>query len=731
MKIQEIHIEHFGALRDRTFRFGTGLHVLSGENESGKSTVLSFIRYLLYGLTARNDSGTTSDFDRFGKDGAIGGSMTYLSDDGKAFRLERRTPENGRDRAQLVDLTTGIVTEETEPGKRLFGVSEQVFSGTAFISQPGGVAVSGLSGAIENILTAADATVSVKKAAERINQARRALSPKKGDGGEIALRREELAALEKELQDARENVRAVCDTDAALRDARQKRQTLEEKKNALAEKCAACDTLLQGRRFSILEDTEKKLSGYENALAVLNAPPYDHLTDTAAALAERYRAEPTEETPSAVQTPGVVSETAAEAYEEGEFWESKGRLYLALGISMVIAGLLGLAATLVLIWFAFPPQQFAVPLIATALFLVLGVVFYVLQSRSIRQLNAILDDWAMETLDDLGALADTEERFPQAAQPQIVPRGENGSTDDADNAEEEIRALAMQCGITPDDTDTETLLAALADKGKKADADRALVLGKIENFRGRIAVLWEQVQGADAEEIAAQCRALLQTAVGKEALTMDGDALKRLQKEREFTESAWTAQYRRETELEKAFAAANNASLLPPDVLTGRIYALRREIRELETRAAGYEMAYDALREAGESLRADVTPQITQLASQYMATATDGKYLRLYTDPSFAVSCQTERGTIPVDALSGGTAAVAYVSLRLALADVLFADYESAPLFADEAFAALDPSRLEAVFRLLAKSGRQTIVCTCRPEESRIAAMLGGSVMTL
>ena len=261
----------------------------------------------------------------------------------------------------------------------------------------------------------------------------------------------------------------------------------------------------------------------------------------------------------------------------------------------------------------------------------------------------------------------------------------------------------------------DTLLTALREKGRKADADRSLVIGKIENFRGRIAVLREQVGSADRAEVAARCRELIRTPLGKEALSMDADGFKKLQREREFTESAWTAQFKRESELEKAFAAQNNAGLTPPDVLSTRIYALRREIADLETRAAGFEMAYDALRTAGESLRADVTPQITERASQYMRQVTGGKYGSLHVDPSFALTCQTSRGTVPIDTLSGGTAAAAYIALRLALMDVLFAGHESAPLFADEAFSALDLPRLRAVLELLASSGRQSLLCTCRP----------------
>ena len=50
MIIESISIKSFGRLRDFTCEPGEGLSVFLGENESGKSTVCAFIRYMLYGF---------------------------------------------------------------------------------------------------------------------------------------------------------------------------------------------------------------------------------------------------------------------------------------------------------------------------------------------------------------------------------------------------------------------------------------------------------------------------------------------------------------------------------------------------------------------------------------------------------------------------------------------------------------------------------------------------------
>ena len=50
MVINRIHIQRFGALCDRDFSVMPGLNIIEGENESGKTTVAAFLRYIFYGI---------------------------------------------------------------------------------------------------------------------------------------------------------------------------------------------------------------------------------------------------------------------------------------------------------------------------------------------------------------------------------------------------------------------------------------------------------------------------------------------------------------------------------------------------------------------------------------------------------------------------------------------------------------------------------------------------------
>ena len=53
MRILKIEIEEFGKLRDLVLEPCEGLTLIEGENESGKSTLLAFLRFALYGFPRR------------------------------------------------------------------------------------------------------------------------------------------------------------------------------------------------------------------------------------------------------------------------------------------------------------------------------------------------------------------------------------------------------------------------------------------------------------------------------------------------------------------------------------------------------------------------------------------------------------------------------------------------------------------------------------------------------
>jgi uncharacterized protein YhaN len=82
-----MYVEGFGKLHDRRFEMTGPVTLLYGPNEAGKSTLLAFIRAMLFGLPAR---GSLAERHEPLNGGAHGGSLTLTDGQGRELRVERR-----------------------------------------------------------------------------------------------------------------------------------------------------------------------------------------------------------------------------------------------------------------------------------------------------------------------------------------------------------------------------------------------------------------------------------------------------------------------------------------------------------------------------------------------------------------------------------------------------------------------------------------------------------------
>ena len=56
MKIKRLEINSFGKLKNVNISIDERVTVITGKNEAGKSTIASFIKYMLYGFTSSRNA---------------------------------------------------------------------------------------------------------------------------------------------------------------------------------------------------------------------------------------------------------------------------------------------------------------------------------------------------------------------------------------------------------------------------------------------------------------------------------------------------------------------------------------------------------------------------------------------------------------------------------------------------------------------------------------------------
>ena len=88
MIINELTLAHFGKFHGKVVKFDSGLNILHGKNEAGKSTIHTFLYCMFFGMEGRRAANLYKQYEPWEDQGGYGGSLTFTSF-GKRYRIER------------------------------------------------------------------------------------------------------------------------------------------------------------------------------------------------------------------------------------------------------------------------------------------------------------------------------------------------------------------------------------------------------------------------------------------------------------------------------------------------------------------------------------------------------------------------------------------------------------------------------------------------------------------
>lgn len=201
MRIDSLHIEGFGHFASQSFGpFAQPLTVVLGRNEAGKSTLLAFIRTMLFGFPAR---GRTSFYPAL-NGGRHGGRLTLTGDDGLSYTVERF--EDGHGVSLKITSSAGLQTTDESLLRALLGNSSQkVFEAVFALGLLDLQDLNRLndSEASAQIYAAGMGAANLPKAMKSIDDARSRLFLKGGSTQEAAKLLSRLRDVESELDAAR------------------------------------------------------------------------------------------------------------------------------------------------------------------------------------------------------------------------------------------------------------------------------------------------------------------------------------------------------------------------------------------------------------------------------------------------------------------------------------------------------------------------------------------------
>ena len=757
MKIIEINIIQFGKLQNATFKLEDGFNIVKGDNESGKSTLLGFIKFALYGVGRKNPNIAVGERERAvsWNAGIAAGSLTLEDECGKRYRIERSGREGARgaftDSARIIDLETGEPVFVGEvPGEHFLGINAQAYDSMCKIKQLEAVAIGtdAVKGVIDNLLSSGDENMNIQLATKMLDTERRRLLHVNGRGGlvyesentvdrlkqehrgavafenECAKNRDELERVELALAKARDEhtlAQRMCDLhDDALR--LEKFEELRALNKEISELEKDSKVLDSGAGFNTSHASYEQLAGIKSASESLErsrasyANARAELEDMEREAKNRFFENP-EGLAELIEEFGSPKSALTHLGAKKKKRTNSALLLTVFGIAgalmLVFAGVLALAMNNIA-----GAATVAFLGLASCAVAVASHKKYALASAEIKEFVAKLGEGFCpknedEILRELEAYC--EEMSARARRSGALESARTRlSVAEEAFVSDKARAHSVLStfGISAED-DEEQKLDGLAEKMKEYLLARSSLDETEREKRAICRSLNSELERFSESDIRAR---LTPEIIEK----IKGVSFEHLKKERDAAlhRTNQLGQYR--AGIERNLAAITQRR--PSNDIYPELEAEQKRLGELKMRLEAVKLAIETINSASANLKSDITPRIRERAQRNISIMTAGKYSELYIDENMGLSIFADGATRPIDSLSKGSLDVAYFAVRLALVQALLAD-KNPPIFMDESLSQLDDGRARNTLELMsdyAKSA-QCVLFTCQTRDVAIA----------
>ncbi len=712
MYIEKIHIDTFGKLSDRDFELERGVNIIEGENESGKSTLAAFIKFIFYGVPSRERGGVLS-----WQTGGAAGSITVFDGD-KRYRIERALL-GSREAVQLVDADTNMVVrgalDGTTPGELFFGVGADMFAATAFVSQLGKTSPSGakVSDGIENILFSADESVNTQKAMSKLDAMRVSLLHKNEKGGRLFELDAECASTEVRLNEARRGHDDILAKEAQLADIREKYAAASEKAEDISTRIEQFEARRVSELFSRSHKIENKLEelrahiARETGADVASINKLEHTINKISLLEKEAKAAEKRE----AELPPIAEDVELDEYAANggiatllpkmELSATRAKTYTAVG---AVALLVGLALAFFGVLTLIGKSPMAALIVGGAVVLAIAVTLFVLGARTRKDARDIEEKYDFDELEErLAARNEALEAAKLAALAHATARR---------NYEEAYDEAKRTYGCEYDG------LVAMLDEQKQKLKSIEQLKAEYDKYDTVLGEIKSQLEPYD------EAHTLETIDESVDVSDIDADKLPELRREAEFASKMAVSLEKHIVELEKTLAGLY-PTVEEPTVVADRLSALKAERKMLAKRHAAYKLALEKMSEASDSLRESISPRLAKDTALLMGHITGGKYKEIGVGTQLELCVETENGTKDIDALSAGTQDAAYLCLRMALISLLYRK-TTPPVIYDEAFSRQDDTRLLNMMKIASVQDAQSIILTSNSREADTMRTLGG-----
>ncbi len=762
MIIKKLEIGGFGKFNDTAFDFDKGANLIYGNNEDGKTTLMAFVKMMLYSSSAKTEK-SADLFKALRKkyrpwNGApMSGAMEFESG-GMLYRLQKEfLKSDATDKTTVFCLTTGEnvqIENKNEAGEHFLGMSLDEFERSIFMGQGGGFAADSaadsLAMRISNLSVSGDENISHGQITKRLCDAAEELVSKSRKKGLLVEAEQRLEALNDEkhqlalLEDEQKDAEAeILKLNTEIRD-------LEGELDALS----AADKLENAKRdlnaYYTLQNKLNLLKAVSGQLAAYDA---DRAEMEKYIIAAKALNDEIEGKLSLIQEATLRKDTSVsdedyarltaldkkcsdirqdlEAVRSRIFalWEDrKKKLDSAANKSKCIAwSALAVCLSLAAAAFFFPPYGMIAALVL--IFFGMGLFsffFFSAKKRStatldaklsnrdyegaVRNLNCFVEDYAEKSPDALenilGALlAESSSALESGLEALGISTMEQLRAKSGEFHTESIKAITDDLARLKED------FVALSNAVKPCAAyptakilyvELCESLAKNKSVRKEIDAICHAtgIENTDEDFVADKIKAL--GALVKNAPIQPAES------------SASAAEIRTALSEKRELLSRLQSSIKRPkrgmSELLKEIKSTRESADALKQRYDEISIALDVMNEAITDTNKGLGSQLSLKVSKYIAEISDGRYRDILVPRDLSLEARTDgsQGFHEWKYLSTGAIDKLYLCLRLAMTDILAEGHGAIPLLLDDIFSQYDDQSTRTALEFLNKYIKST-----------------------
>ena len=699
MNIKNIKINAYGNLENKEINLDKKINIIHGANESGKSTMLSYIVNSFYGISKTKDGKDISDYDKYKpwNNNEFSGRISYELDNGEQYEVFRDFNKKNPKiyNKNLEDITDKFEIDKKE-GSKFFleqtGIDKQMYTSTV-VSMQEEVRLDDknqnmLIQKIANLAGTGEDNVSYKKALTKLqNKIRDEIGTNKTSQKPINILNNQIEEINKKIEEIKPNINKKYEIDNQKDLINENLKNLEIKKEILEE----INKKNQNKLDYLKEKNIKEISKKDNEEHIEKLKKEANTVKE-----EQMKVEKTVNDLNKKLEENKVEQSRIEQElnKENEQTEnienskniksSKNTIYIIFLIVFIALGILGVALLknyLVTIVFG----------ILALIDIILLITKKIKVNRIIKEENKLSETKKKEHIRDL----EEEKEYILKEIDKISKELKEEEANQKEIASKNSMLQGQIILLEKTNTSLENELNSIKEKLEKLQSNNEEEL--LAQYNGKMD-REKLLQIINSTDIEPQLKNV-ETQINNEKIKLKG---------LEIEENTVIPQIDAMVELEET------------------LQAKKEEYNNLKNQEDIINITIENLEQAYEEMKTTITPKFTENLSKNIEEISNGKYSKVTINDESGMVVENNRGEyINANNLSTGTIDQLYLSLRLSMIEDL--SKESLPIILDETFAYFDNTRLENAIKYLIKltqgeniKNHQVIIFTCTNREKEI-----------